>query len=77
MMPLGARQKKPLTWRKASFCASGECVEVAQQRNGMIVLRSSNGPRRLSVGSRRVRYSTQEWQAFVRGVKAGEFDDLR
>jgi hypothetical protein len=63
-------------WRKASFCASGECVEVAQ-RNGMIVLRSSNGPRRISLGPRRrVHYTAQEWQAFLRGVKAGEFDDL-
>jgi hypothetical protein len=63
-------------WRKASFCASGECVEVAQ-RNGMIVLRSANGPRGISVGPRRhVHYTTQEWQTFVRGVKAGEFDDL-
>ena len=67
---------KQLMWRKASFCASGECVEVAQ-RNDMIVLRSTNGPRGITVGPRRsVHYTTQEWQTFVRGVKAGEFDDL-
>jgi hypothetical protein len=76
MLPFGARQTKQPMWRKASFCASGECVEVAQ-RNGMIVLRSSNGPRGISAGPRRhVRYTAQEWQTFVRGVKAGEFDDL-
>ena len=76
MLSLGARQTKQLMWRKASFCASGECVEVAQG-NGMIILQSSSGPRGISVGSRRrVHYTTQEWQTFVRGVKAGEFDDL-
>lgn len=61
--------EKPV-WRKASFCASGECVEVTQ-RNGMIVLRDSKEPR----GSV-LYYTTEEWQSFVRGIKAGEFDDL-
>jgi hypothetical protein len=76
MLPFGARQAKQLMWRKASFCASSECVEVAQ-RNDMIVLRSSNGPRGISVGPcRQVQYTPKEWGAFVRGVKAGEFDDL-
>jgi hypothetical protein len=43
----------------------------------MIVLRSSNGPRGISLGPRRrVQYTTQEWQTFIRGVKAGEFDDF-
>lgn len=56
------------TWHKSSFCASGECVEVAQQQNGMIVLRDSRQPR----GG--VRYTAEEWQAFINGVKAGEFD---
>lgn len=76
MLSFGARQTEQPAWRKASFCASGECVEVAQ-RNGMIILRSPNGPRGVSVGPRRrVRYTSQEWQTFVRGIKAGEFDDL-
>jgi len=76
MLLFVARQTHQPVWRKASFCASGECVEVAQ-RGGMIVLRSSNHPGRISVGlRRRVHYTPQEWRAFVRGVKAGEFDDL-
>jgi hypothetical protein len=70
MQSFGLRQagEQP-TWRKSSFCASGECVEVAQQK-GKIVLRDSDEPR----GS--VHYTAEEWQAFLRGVKAGEFDDL-
>ena len=76
MLPFEARRTKQPLWRKASFCQSGECVEVAQ-RNDMIVLRSSNGPRGISLGARRrVQYTTQEWQTFIRGVKAGEFDDF-
>ena len=66
----GATRAEQPSWRKSSFCASGECVEVAQ-RDGLIVVRNSMEPRR-----RMVRYTPQEWQAFVRGVKAGEFDDL-
>ncbi len=57
-------------WRRASFCYSGECVEVAAQ-DGMILLRDSREPH----GSV-LRYTADEWRAFVRGVRAGEFDDL-
>ena len=73
MLSFGTRQPN---WRKSSFCASGECVEAARLK-GMIVLRSTNGPRGVSFGpSRRVRYTAEEWRSFVLGVKAGEFDDL-
>ena len=75
MSPFGARQAKQPNWRKTSFCASGECVEVARL-NDMIVLRSTQGPRGISMGPRRVQYTPEEWRSFVLGVKAGEFDDL-
>jgi hypothetical protein len=68
MPSYGARQTEQPAWQKASFCASGECVEIAQQ-NGMIVLRDSKDPR----GSM-LHYTSEEWQSFVRGIKAGEFD---
>lgn len=64
-----ARQTQPV-WRKASFSASGDCVEVAE-RDSMIMMRDSNSPR-----SHMLRYTAEEWQAFLHGVKAGEFDDL-
>jgi hypothetical protein len=69
MRGFGVRRAARPTWRKASFCQSGECVEVAEQ-NGMIILRDSKAPRRV------LRYSTEEWQSFVLGIKAREFDDL-
>jgi Domain of unknown function (DUF397) len=55
-------------WRRASFCASNECVEVTQ-RNGMIIMRNSREP-----SGRVLHYSIEEWQSFILGVKAGEFD---
>jgi hypothetical protein len=66
----GAPQTEPGAWRRASFCASNECVEVAPH-NGMIVMRNSTESR-----GQVLRYTAEEWQSFIRGVKAGEFDDL-
>jgi Domain of unknown function (DUF397) len=55
------------SWRKSSFCAGGECVEVAELA-GMVLVRNSTDPRYT------VRYTPQEWLAFLQGVKVGEFD---
>lgn len=70
MSPDEALQTERSSWRRASFCASNECVEVAPH-NGMIIVRNSREPRGLVL-----RYTAEEWQSFMRGVKAGEFDDL-
>ncbi|WP_030241161.1 DUF397 domain-containing protein [Streptomyces sp. NRRL S-350] len=56
------------TWRKAS--ASGEstdCVEV-RAAGGLVEIRESDRPEVV------VRTTPRKWAAFVRGVKAGEFD---
>ncbi len=60
-----------LAWRKASFCASGECVEVAQ-RDREIILRDSTQP-----SGRMLHWGAEEWRAFVRIVKTGEFSVQR
>jgi hypothetical protein len=70
MSPDGAPQVEHRSWRRASFCASNECVEVAPH-DGMIVMRNSREPDGVAL-----RYTFEEWQSFVHGVKAGEFDDL-
>jgi hypothetical protein len=57
-------------WRTASFCTSGECIQVAQ-RDGLIILRDSTRPDGI-----RLRYADEEWRSFVRIIKAGGFDDL-
>ena len=68
MSPTGAPQTEPAAWRKASFCQSGECVEVAQL-NGMIAMRDSGG--------QTLRYTTEEFRFLVRAIKAGEYDFRR
>ncbi|MEU5106006.1 MULTISPECIES: DUF397 domain-containing protein [unclassified Streptomyces] len=59
-------------WRKSSFSdAGGNCVEVAPQADGTIAVRNSKNP---AAGT--VFFTRAEMDAWLRGVKAGEFDDL-
>lgn len=60
-------------WRKSSFSGpnGGNCVEVAEASGGLVALRDSKNP---SGGV--LFYTRPEIDAFVRGAKAGEFDDL-
>ena len=57
-------------WRKASFCASRECIEVAQQ-DGVVLIRDSVQPYGVVLQS-----PAQHWQSLLRRVKAGELDHL-
>jgi hypothetical protein len=63
-------------WRKSSFSGSGgtgggNCVEVASLHDGTIALRNSNHP---DAGA--VPFTPAEIAAWIKGCKAGEFDDL-
>jgi hypothetical protein len=56
-----------MNWKKPSYStAQGNCVEVSQLRDGIIVRDSKNpsGPV--------LRFSADDWQAFVASVKAGK-----
>jgi predicted secreted Zn-dependent protease len=55
-----------LRWHRATKCSGGTCVEVAQS-DGRILVRDSKNPE--SIQS----YTRAEWDAFINGVKAGEF----
>jgi hypothetical protein len=66
----GGRLAQPV-WRTASFCASGECVEVAE-RDGMIILRDSTRP-----AGHVLHYGAEEWRSFVRHIKADELNVRR
>jgi hypothetical protein len=70
MQPPGSRPTDQLVWRKASLCASGECIEVAQL-DGMIVMRDSKDP-----GDSMLHYTADEFRSFVGSIKAGEYDGL-
>lgn len=57
------------TWRISSFSGEqGNCVQ-AKPDGGKIVVRHSKYP-----GGARIHYTTDEWKAFIAGVKNGEFD---
>ncbi|MCM4079399.1 MULTISPECIES: DUF397 domain-containing protein [Paractinoplanes] len=61
------REVESPQWRKSSFCASGNCVEVAKV-DGQYLLRDSKNP---DVPAHA--FTGDEWTAFVAGVRAGEF----
>lgn len=66
------RNAPPVTgsWRKSSFTNQGNCFELAPTSDG-IALRNSNDP-----DKKTLYFSHTELDAFLRGVKGGEFDDL-
>jgi hypothetical protein len=61
------------TWRKSTKSnGSGDCTEVASLPGGLIGVRDS----KLGESSPILAFTQSEWQAFLAGAKAGEFDDL-
>ena len=60
-----------LPWRKARKSGQGGCVEVAPAAAGLIAVRDSKDP-----DGPVLLYTPLEWDAFLDGVKRGEFDDL-
>jgi hypothetical protein len=61
-----------LVWRKASSSVQGNCVEAALLPDKGIVVRDSKQQGEGPV----LRYTAAEWDAFLDGVKNGEFDRL-
>ena len=57
-------------FRISSFCDGGGCVEVGHRPDGSVIVRDSKDTAR----STALAFTADEWVAFVRGVKAGEFD---
>jgi hypothetical protein len=56
----------------SSFCNWGECVQVdPAPGGGVYVSRRHTGD---GAGTVRLRFSAAEWDAFLTGAKAGEFD---
>ncbi|WP_454198480.1 DUF397 domain-containing protein [Nocardia sp. Marseille-Q1738] len=59
-----------LEWRVSSFTDNGTCVEVAGTPN-TIYVRNSNAREAGTVA-----FTRAEFSAWLKGCKAGEFDDL-
>ena len=61
-----------VAWRKSlASNPSGDCIEVAALDSGAVAVRNSRDPR----GPALI-YTRGEVDAFIKGAKDGEFDDL-
>ncbi|MGH3695293.1 MAG: DUF397 domain-containing protein [Pseudonocardiaceae bacterium] len=59
-------------WRTSSFSGNnGTCVEVTALPDGHIAVRNSNHP-----DGGMILFTRPEMDAWIKGVKVGEFDDL-
>jgi hypothetical protein len=68
----GATAVHPQTsWSRSSYCAgNGSCVEIASLEESSIGVRDSKAKGNPPV----LVFTRMEWQAFIAGVKDGEFD---
>jgi hypothetical protein len=64
----GSRPRR-LKWRKSSTSGAEACVEVAFDGPREVLVRHSGDP-----DGSVLRFTGAEWEAFVTGVRAGEFD---
>ncbi|MCO8273583.1 DUF397 domain-containing protein [Actinoplanes sp. TRM 88003] len=56
-------------WHKSTRSGTENCVEVAENLDGIVAVRDTK-----SRNSGTLIFTDAEWQAFVSGVKNGEFD---
>lgn len=59
-----------IEYRTSSYCNFGDCVEVGAAPDGSVIVRDSKDDTRATS----LVFTREEWTAFVKGVKAGEFD---
>lgn len=60
-----------LIYKTSRYCPDGNCVEAAAMSDGAVAIRDSkdrNKPPHI--------FTAEEWEAFVAGVKDGDFDFL-
>ncbi|MEV6304778.1 DUF397 domain-containing protein [Actinoplanes sp. NPDC051861] len=62
---------EPLAWRKATKSGTSNCVELAKVDGDTVAFRNSRQP-----DGAVVTYTRAELEAFIDGIKRGEFDDL-
>ncbi len=56
-------------WLTSRACNNSACVQVAHLPGGMVAVRDSK-----DTGKPAHIFDSEEWAAFVSGVKAGDFD---
>lgn len=61
----------PLGWRRSTYSLEGNCVELAALPDGRVGMRNSRHPEGAMAA-----FTRGQIDALLRGIKAGEFDDL-
>lgn len=56
-------------WITSRACNNSACVQVAHLPGGLVALRDSKSPAKPAHV-----FDSEEWAAFVAGVRAGDFD---
>ncbi len=64
---LGCAEVALPEFRRASACRFGACAEAAVSEEKVLVRQSENPDTVIS-------FTSDEWRAFIKSVKAGEFD---
>ena len=68
--PLCVTPATQLDWQRSRMCSvNGSCVQIAALSGGGVAIRDG----KLGEASSVLTFSQEEWDAFVAGVKAGEF----
>lgn len=65
----GACVEVGTNWVKSTKSSTGNCVEVKRPHETIVYVRNSNG-----IDGLTLRFTADEWRAFILGAKAGEFD---
>ena len=60
----------PALFHRSSFCGDAHCVEAAVIADGQVLVRDSKDD---SADALVLRFTADEWDAFLSGVEAGEF----
>jgi hypothetical protein len=68
---MNTRNLAGAAWRKSTYSGSTDCVELAALDDGTIAVRDSKNP-----GSGALCFTRSELAAWIKGARAGEFDDL-
>jgi Domain of unknown function (DUF397) len=66
---VGDSDQSPGVWRRSTASGGGNCAEVCFAGE-QVLMRNSQHPERAVLS-----FSRQEWDAFLTGVRDGEFDD--
>ena len=65
-MPLTrAEENERQLWHKASYCAGGECLEVAQQNTDVVLVRDSKQP-----AGGNLALTSAQWRGFLADIKS-------